>query len=100
MDEVVVVLKSKVYMTVKHMAEWYSQSPQTIRRNVQNMKESGRYNTRFLVLDDEGKQLVNSLMYEDYLSCKTALKNKNLAKRLKPYDPQEVRKQRGETIRV
>lgn len=100
MDEVVVIMKARTYMTVKHMAEWYSQSPQTIRRNVQNMKESGRYNTRFLVLDDEGKQLVNSLMYEDYLSCKTALKNKNLARRLKPYNPKEVLRERGETIGV
>lgn len=100
MDEVVVLVKSRTYMLVRDMASWYGQSPQTIRRNVQSMRECGRYNTRFLVLDDEGKQLVNSLMYEDYLSCKTALKNKNLAKRLKPYDPQEVRRQRGETIRV
>lgn len=100
MDEIIVLVKSRTYMLVRDMASWYGQSPQTIRRNVQSMRECGRYNTRFLVLDDEGKQLVNSLMYEDYLSCKTALKNKNLAKRLKPYDPQEVRKQRGETIGV
>lgn len=100
MDEVVVILKSRIYMSIRDMAEWYGLTPQTIRRNIQTMRESGRYNGRYLVLDENGKWLANSLMFEDFLAHKTELKNKNLAKRLEPYDPQEVRKQRGETIRV
>lgn len=96
MEEVIVIMKSRTYMTVKHMSEWYEQSPQTIRRNVQAMKETGRYNNRYLIMDDERKQLINTLMYEDYLAYKTELKNRNLARRLEPYDPAEIRKQRGE----
>lgn len=96
MEEVIVVMKSRTYMLVRDMASWYGQSPQTIRRNVQFMRESGRYNNRFLVLDSEGKQLINSLMYEDFLAHKTELKNRNLARRLAPYDPAAIRKERGE----
>ena len=100
MDEVVVILKSRVYMSVRDMAAWYGQSPQTIRRNIQEMKQTGRYNNRYMVLDESGKWLVNSLMVEDYWAHKTELKNKNLARRLKPYDPKEVLRERGETIGV
>ena len=100
MDEVIVLVKSRTYMLVRDMASWYGQSPQTIRRNVQFMRESGRYNNRFLVLDSEGKQLINSLMYEDFLAHKTELKNRNLARRLTPYDPAAIRRERGETIGV
>lgn len=96
MEEVIVIMKSRTYMTVKHMSEWYEQSPQTIRRNVQAMKETGRYNNRYLIMDDEGKQLINTLMYEDYLAYKTELKNRNLARRLEPYDPAAIRRERGE----
>lgn len=96
MDEVIVIMKSKTYMTVKHMAEWYERTEQTIRRDVKAMKETGRYNPRSLVLDDEGKQLINTLMYEDYLGHKTELKNRNLARRLAPYDPAAIRRERGE----
>lgn len=100
MDEVVVILKSRIYMTIKDLSIWYNLTPQTIRRTIQAMKECGRYNNRFLVLDESGKWLVNSLMVEDYWAHKTELKNKNLARRLKPYDPKEVLRERGETIGV
>ena len=96
MDEVIVLVKSRTYMLVRDMASWYGHSPQTIRRNVQIMRESGRYNNKFLVLDSEGKQLINSLAYEDFLAHKVELKNRNLARRLAPYDPAEIRRQRGE----
>ena len=100
MDEVIITMKSRIYLTVKAMSEWYNVTPQTIRRTVQAMKECGRYNSRYLVLNEEGRWLINSLMVEDYWAHKTELKNKNLARRLKPYDPQEVLKERGETIGV
>lgn len=96
MEEIIIIMKSRTYMTVKHMAEWYERTEQTIRRDVKAMKETGRYNPKSLVLDDEGKWLINTLMYEDYLGHKTELKNRNLARRLAPYDPAETRWQRGE----
>lgn len=100
MDEVVVILKSRIYMTIKDLSIWYGITPQTIRRNIQEMKSTGRYNNRYMVLDEGGKWMANSLMLEDYLAHKTELKNKNLARRLKPYDPKEVLRERGETIGV
>ena len=95
-DELCIFVKSRTYMTVKSMSEYYESTPQTIRRNIKAMKESGRYDRTFISLDDDGKPLYNSLMYEDYLAHKVELKNKNLARRLSPYDPAEVRRQRGE----
>ena len=96
MEEIIIIMKSRTYMTVKHMAKWYERTEQTIRRDVKAMKETGRYNPKSLVLDDEGKQLINSLMYEDFLAHKTELKNRNLARRLAPYDPEAIRRERGE----
>ncbi len=96
MEEVIVTMKSRTYMSIKHMSEWYDLTPQVIRRDVRAMEKTGRYNVRRMVLNREGKWLINTLMFEDYLAYKTELKNRNLARRLEPYDPQEVRKQRGE----
>ena len=86
---------TNTYMTTKDMAKWYGVSPQTIRTNVAGMRETGRYNQAYLVLDPDGKMLVNTLMYEDYLANKRMI-NAGLIKTLKPYDPMEVRRQRGE----
>ena len=58
------------------------------------MRETNRYNPKYLVLNEDGQQLINSLMYEDYLANKAAI-NAGI-KKLDPYDPAEVRRQRGE----
>lgn len=92
--EAVLIIKSKTYMTVKGMSEWYGKSGQTIRQDIKKMRETKRYNPKYLVLNEDGQQLVNSLMYEDYLANKAAI-NAGI-KRLDPYDPAEVRRQRGE----
>ncbi|MBP3901634.1 MAG: hypothetical protein J6D53_09345 [Blautia sp.] len=96
MDEtkVILIMKHRTYMTVKNMAEWYGTSAQTIRKNIEQMKKTKRYNPKYLVLDEDGKWLVNSLMYEDYLANKAAI-NAGI-KKLAPYDPEEVSRQRGE----
>ena len=92
--EAVLIIKSKTYMTVKAMSEWYEKSGQTIRQDVRRMRETKRYNPKYLVLNEDGQQLINSLMYEDYLANKAAI-NAGI-KKLDPYDPAEVRRQRGE----
>lgn len=92
--EAVLIIKSKTYMTVKGMSEWYEKSGQTIRQDVRRMRETKRYNPKYLVLNEDGQQLINSLMYEDYLANKAAI-NAGI-KKLDPYDPAEVRRQRGE----
>ena len=92
--EAVLIVRSKTYMTVKSMSEWYEKSAQTVRQDVRRMREINRYNPKYLVLNEDGQQLINSLMYEDYLANKAAI-NAGI-KNLDPYDPAEVRRQRGE----
>ena len=92
--EAVLIVRSKTYMTVKSMSEWYEKSAQTVRQDVRRMREINRYNPKYLVLNEDGQQLINSLMYEDYLANKAAI-NAGI-KKLDPYDPAEVRRQRGE----
>lgn len=92
--EAVLIVRSRTYMTVKSMSEWYEKSAQTVRQDVRRMRETNRYNPKYLVLNEDGQQLINSLMYEDYLANKAAI-NAGI-KRLDPYDPAEVRRQRGE----
>lgn len=92
--EAVLIIRSKTYMTVKDMSEWYGRSAQTIRADVKRMRETGRYDPKYLVLDQDGTWLCNSLMFEDYLANKAAI-NAGI-KKLDPYDPAAVRKARGE----
>ena len=92
--EAVLIVRSRTYMTVKSMSEWYEKSAQTVRQDVRRMRETKRYNPKYLVLNEDGQQLINSLMYEDYLANKAAI-NAGI-KKLDPYDPAEVRRQRGE----
>lgn len=92
--EAVLIVRSRTYMTVKSMSEWYEKSAQTVRQDVRRMREIKRYNPKYLVLNEDGQQLINSLMYEDYLANKAAI-NAGI-KKLDPYDPAEVRRQRGE----
>lgn len=92
--EAVLIVRSRTYMTVKSMSEWYEKSAQTVRQDVRRMREINRYNPKYLVLNEDGQQLINSLMYEDYLANKAAI-NAGI-KKLDPYDPAEVRRQRGE----
>lgn len=92
--EVVLIVRSRTYMTIKSMSEWYEKSGHTIRQDIKKMRETKRYNPKYLVLNEDGQQLVNSLMYEDYLANKAAI-NAGI-KKLDPYDPAEARRQRGE----
>lgn len=93
---VVIILQDKVYMTVSDTAKMYSRCERTIRNDIKAMKESGRYNNRMMVLDPEGKMLVNSLMLEDWMSVKHRMKHKNLARDLEPFDAAAIRRARGE----
>jgi hypothetical protein len=93
-DEIVVVLRTRTYLTAKQGAELYGMAPCTLRKMVKDMEKSRRYN-RFLILNQNGTQLFNSLMLEDWLSVKH-LYDAGLQKHAAPYDAAEVRKARGE----
>lgn len=92
-DEIVVILRTRTYLTAKQGAELYGMSAATLRKMVKDMETSRRYN-RFLTLNQNGTQLFNSLMVEDWLSVKDRIKAG--IKKIPPYDPVEVRKARGE----
>ena len=67
-----------------------------VYRILSEIRECDRYKDAWVTLNDCGDQLINTLIFEDFLRHRTELKNRNLARRLPPYDPAEVRKQRGE----
>lgn len=95
MDEIHVFMKDRTYISLKDAGTLYNLSIPTLRLYIKQMKECGRYDKRFITLGEE-KLLINSLILEDFLSCKGSLKEKNLARRLPPYDPGVIRRQRGE----
>lgn len=93
-DEIVVVLRTRTYVTAKQGAALYGMAPCTLRKMVREMEQSRRYN-RFLMLNQNGTQLFNSLMLEDWMSVKH-LYDAGLQKHAAPYDAAAVRKARGD----
>lgn len=99
-DKIIIIVSTRQYMPVKSVSELYECSPQTVRRNIAKIKECGRYKGHKIVIDEDGKYLVDSLIYEDFLANKTALMSKNLARQLEPYSPAKIREARGEYKRI
>ncbi len=81
-------------MSVKDLSDWYGYKRPTIYNILKEMETCGRYGR--IALNEYGDRLIDTLCFEDYLLHRTELKNKNLARRLPPYDPVEIRKRRGE----
>ena len=93
---VVIHVQNHTYLSVAGIAESYRQSKTTVGRILKEIQESGRYKDYRVIINDDGDRLVNVLIYEDYLYYRTQLKNRNLARRLPPFDPAEVRRNWGE----
>ena len=96
MNEYMVTIRGYTYLPIKGVAEEYGCCRATVYNNLKLIRQCDRYKDAWVTINDDGDQLVNTLVYEDYLRHRTELKNKNLARRLPPYDPAEVRRQRGE----
>ena len=84
------------YMSIKEAAQLYGYSKQTVYNLIKEMKECSRYKGAWLELNQYGDKLINTLALEDFLRYRAQLKEPALARNLPPYDPREVRKQRGE----
>ena len=93
---VVVLIKGTTYQTVKSIAAEYGRTPQWVSNILREIKDSGRYRTAWIESGGDKDRLINTLVFEDYLHYRSKLKDRNLARKVPPYDPAEVRRQRGE----
>ena len=84
------------YLSVADCSKLYGYSKQTIYSLIKEMQSCQRYKGAWLELNQYGDRLINVLCLEDYLRYRAQLKEPHLAKSLPPYDPKEVRRQRGE----
>ena len=91
----VVSVKGTTYQSAKDLAAEYGRTPQWVSNILAEIKECGRYRSAWIYLGEKDK-LINTLVFEDYLFYRSKLKDRNLAKKVPPYDPAEVRRQRGE----
>ena len=95
---VVQIFQGRQYMSVRDTAELYGASKSTICRWLSEIKTLKRYKGHPVTVNDDGTQLINTLILEDYLINKAAL-HSGLEKHLDPYDPARIRRERGEYIR-
>lgn len=91
---IVIVNGGKQYMSVKDISAWYGMSRPSVYAILKEMETSKRYGK--ITMNDCGDKLVDTLMLEDFLLHRSELKHPNIARRLPPYDPAEIRKRRGE----
>lgn len=84
------------YLSVAECAKVYGYSKQTIYSLIKEMQSCQRYKGAWLELNQYGDKLINTLALEDFLRYRAQLKEPALARSLPPYDPKEVRRQRGE----
>ena len=85
------------YLKISELATEYHRSRQTIYKDLAAIEQDSRYEGFWIYLHEGQPKLINRNVYEDYLHHKTWLADRNLRKHLKPFDPAEVRRQRGET---
>ena len=84
------------YLKISEIATEYHRSRQTIYSDLAYIEQEPRYRGAWIYLHDGQPKMINRNVYEDYLHHKTWLKDRNLRKHLKPYDPVAVAWQRGE----
>lgn len=83
-------------MKVSELAKVYHRAKETIYKDLAFIEKDPRYKDEWIYLNDGKPRLVNRNIYEDFLHHKTWLQDANLRKHLKPYDPSEVMRQRGD----
>lgn len=89
--------RDPTWLKISELATEYHRSKATIYSDLGQIEKEPRYRGVWVYLHDGQPKMVNRNVYEDFLHYKTWLEDKNLRKHLKPFDPQEVRRQRGET---
>lgn len=80
-----------VYVQMSDLAERYSICKDTVRdrkKGIEDEIESGRYPDN-AILEDGKLVLINELVFLDYIKNRKLLKNKNMRKHVKPFNPTE-----------
>ena len=81
---------TKLYMTANQLSEYEGMSGSYYRgifREIENQIEEGRYPKTAIGGDPRS---VNYYVYRDYVTNRRALRDRNLNKTVKPFDPGEV----------
>jgi hypothetical protein len=86
------------YKRISTIANMYSMTPANVRLIVKEIESCPRYKNRWISLNDYGVRLINTLVFEDYMRYRGAIKS-GLSKHLPPYDPAVVRRERGDDAR-
>ena len=83
------VKSKRIAMTTSELAICFGMSKQTVASRIKEIEEEmtlGRYGPHS-VIHDVGYVAVNPLVFTDYLTYRSRLRNKNLRKNVPEYDP-------------
>ena len=97
---IMVQVKRCAYMLVKDMQKYYGKSNKIIYSELADLeKHEDRYQGfRIYLNNGAGHKMVNLLVYEDFLYYRTKLKDRNMARKVPPFSPADVRKNWGEYL--
>ena len=89
--------RDPTYMKISELCAEYHKSRTTVTNYMKEIDKEPRYKDAWVDLEPGAStRLINRNVFEDYLHFRSWLVDRNLRKHLKPYDPAEVRRQRGE----
>ena len=95
--QIVHIFKSSQYASCKDAGELYGLSASYVLRLAKEAVSLPRYEKAWVISNEGGSTLINLLVLEDFLYYRSKIKA-GLSKHLPPYDPAEVRRQRGEVM--
>lgn len=81
----------RIFMTAKQLSEYEGKTPTHYRHIIHEIEcqvKRGRYPDS--CIGDDGEMSVNYFVFRDYLANRKALKDKNLCKHVKPFNPAEI----------
>lgn len=81
----------KLFMTAKQLSEYEGHKEnyyRTIFREIDDQIKDGRYSATSM--GDGDPRSVNYYVYRDYITNRRKLKDKNLRKHVKPFNPAEI----------
>lgn len=83
----------KLFMTAKQLSEYEGLTPSHYRnifREIEDQIEAGRYPK--VAIGESDPRSVNYYVYRDYMANRRRLRDRNLKKTVKPFDPAEIAK--------
>lgn len=83
----------KLFMTAKQLSEYEGLTPSHYRnifREIEDQIKAGRYPE--VAIGESDPRSVNYYVYRDYMANRRRLRDRNLKKTVKPFDPAEIAK--------